>query len=321
MDNMQRPDGTRMQAGLGRMVSLPLSSKVRTMPLQAQITQVYPVVPGDPIHWCVLVDVMTESFGGGQEVFHLVPVYNAGPYDRSTLVAGLPCLVWFKEGRATSPFVLGFGAWPGDNVSPTLPGESRSYDKSGSMERVTDTGAKVSITKGSNMRYTEEMVPGVGATPGAVSMSAKGRAMLKVFEGLKLKSYPDAGTNAIGYGHQIIPGDGLKPGDTIDLPRAESLLSDDIRKAELLVSGAGQRMGRDLGQLAPTQQDALISLAYNSPGAFNSHDSVFIALKEKRDADVPREMATWQKSEGHINAVLVERRALEGNLFANGVYP
>ena len=59
--------------------------------------------------------------------------------------------------------------------------------------------------------------------------SQEGLALIKKFEGCKLKSYKcSAGVWTIGYGHTA----GVKEGDVISQPEADKLLEEDIAKFE-----------------------------------------------------------------------------------------
>jgi len=321
MDIHQRPDGTRMQAGLGMPQATRPAARARPGPVDATIIAVYPKDdPKNPFP-ILTVDVQTQVSGVGQGVHSRVPVYGADPFSSSSIAPGLPCLVWFKENRACSPFIFGFGAFDGDNASPTLPGEKRDYHQSGAMDRTACDGTKMSIAKNSNETLVEDVDPSVEQATGGIKLSEFGLHMLKIFEGSKLKVYPDAGKLAVGYGHQVLPEDQLALGDEIDVPRQDAFLVQDVAKAESIVASAGASIGRDLSTLAQHQKDALISLAYNAPSAFTQQSDMLEALAEHRDADVPEGMTHIRISDGKVNPDLVARRAKEGVLFATGVYP
>lgn len=58
------------------------------------------------------------------------------------------------------------------------------------------------------------------------------QSMIQQHERLELTAYKDTrGFLTIGYGHLVLPRDGIKSGDTISQARAESLFMDDLRVA------------------------------------------------------------------------------------------
>ena len=62
--------------------------------------------------------------------------------------------------------------------------------------------------------------------------SQEGLALIKKFEGCKLKAYKcSAGVWTIGYGHTA----GVKEGDVISQPEADKLLEEDIAKLILVI--------------------------------------------------------------------------------------
>lgn len=84
--------------------------------------------------------------------------------------------------------------------------------------------------------------------------SDKGIALIKGFEGLRLKAYKcSAGVWTIGYGHTK----GVKEGQTITEAEAETLLREDLRTFEVGVSSLVTVF------LHQCQFDALVSFAFN----------------------------------------------------------
>lgn len=85
--------------------------------------------------------------------------------------------------------------------------------------------------------------------------SPRGVALIKRFEGVKLKAYRDiAGIWTIGYGHT---GPDVEPGQVITPARAEELLRMDLARFE---RGVGTLISVSVNQ---NQFDALVSLAFN----------------------------------------------------------
>lgn len=95
--------------------------------------------------------------------------------------------------------------------------------------------------------------------------SREGIALIKRFEGLRLKAYRDSvGIWTIGYGHTSMAGKPtVSAGLTITAQEAEDILVNDLVKYEAAVDKAIKRN--------PTQSqfDAMVSLCFNiGPGAF-----------------------------------------------------
>lgn len=320
---LKRHDGSMAQTGLGMPREQAPAHLAKKFPLDGVIIAVHP--KGDPSnpHPILTVDVQVSMVEAGDIVYFHLPVYTSEPYRSGSITVGLPCLVWFKEGRRPAPFVFGFAAWEGDNVSSTLPGETRDYHQSGSMDRTNFEGSRASIAKGTFSILVESMDDESEAASGSVTLSATGAEMVKVFEGLVLKVYQDSKTTlAVGYGHQVLEGDNLALGDTITQLQADTFFSSkDVPKAESIVANAIIRVGRDPSTFAQAQQDALISLAYNIPEAFSDGTELMQAIAEKRDADVPSKIKQWRKSDGVVNKGLESRRGKEAHLFETGEYP
>ena len=84
--------------------------------------------------------------------------------------------------------------------------------------------------------------------------SQEGLALIKKFEGCKLKAYKcSAGVWTIGYGHTA----GVKEGDVISQPEADKLLEEDIAKFEDYVND------NVIVELNEGQFDALVAWTFN----------------------------------------------------------
>lgn len=158
-------------------------------------------------------------------------------------------------------------------------------------------------------------------TPQANSSTADATALaatiIKGFEGFRAMAYPDpAGqtkTYAIGYGHQIVPGDGLSTSSTITEAQASALLTSDMSASANTVSSSVT------AQLEPTQQAALISLCYNIGGNNFKNSTLVADLNSGNTAAAAAQFNSWVYSGGTVNAGLVKRRMDEQTLFSQGV--
>src|SRR5690606_18480116 len=104
--------------------------------------------------------------------------------------------------------------------------------------------------------------------------SIRGKELIKKYEGLSLKAYPDPATGGdpwtIGYGTIIYPsGEPVHPGDVITEEEAEDYLINDLEQFEKHVN--------DLVtvKLNQNQFDALVSFVYNL-GPYNLQSSTLL---------------------------------------------
>lgn len=138
-------------------------------------------------------------------------------------------------------------------------------------------------------------------------ISKNGIEFIKQFEGLRLKSYKAAPTEAmwtIGYGHY-----GVGPNETITKEQAEELLVDDIAKYEAKVNK--YYTVYDFNQ---NQFDALVSFAYN----VGSIDQL-TANGTRNFATISMKMLEYNKCAGVVLKGLTRRRELERKLFMTPV--
>lgn len=136
--------------------------------------------------------------------------------------------------------------------------------------------------------------------------SPKGIALIKEFEGLRLKAYKcPGGVWTIGYGHT----DGVRPGMVISERQAEDFL-----KAELI---AFEKYLNDL-RLAINQNqfDALISFIYNV-GTDNFSSSTLLRKVKANPLDnsIMDEFLRWVYSKGRVLPGLQRRRLAEMKLY------
>lgn len=137
-------------------------------------------------------------------------------------------------------------------------------------------------------------------------LSPEGRTLIKSFEGLSLKAYPDANGYSIGYGHF-----GAKPGDVITREEADRLFDQDVIKYEAAVSLKTPNASQQ-------QFDAMTSLAYNI-GTGGFADSTVARLHNAGDfAGAADAFRMWNKSQGAVHQGLVNRREKERAVYLQG---
>lgn len=147
-------------------------------------------------------------------------------------------------------------------------------------------------------------------------LSDAGRTLLKGFEGLSLKAYPDTKKGySIGYGHF-----GAKPGDVITREQADAYFDQDVARFENTVS---------LATLDPKQHefDAMVSLAYNIGTGDQTKGGGFWGSTVRRLHNAGDKQGAadafrmWNKSDGAVNPVLVERREKERAFYLGAAAP
>lgn len=155
---------------------------------------------------------------------------------------------------------------------------------------------------------------------GVVGMiSEKTRALIHRLEGLRLEAYRDtAGKWTIGYGHLILPADGLYPYSdvkTITQERADALYLNDSAIARKAVT--------DLVRVPLTegQRSALESFAFNVGRPQFSTSTLLKLLNTGDYASAAAQFASWNKVRSPITGLLVadnglaNRRAVEKSVF------
>ena len=142
-------------------------------------------------------------------------------------------------------------------------------------------------------------------------VSTAGINLICGFEGLKLKAYDDGvGVWTIGFGTTIYPnGIKVKKGDTCTTEQAKAYMAHDLKKFESAVNSA---VTVPINQ---NQFDALVSLTYNiGTGAFKEST----LLKKLNAGDcrgASAQFVVWNKGGGKVMQGLVNRRAVERELF------
>ena len=136
--------------------------------------------------------------------------------------------------------------------------------------------------------------------------SPKGIALIKEFEGLRLKAYLcPGGVWTIGYGHTA----GVKPGMVIYEAQAEEYLKADLISFERYLNGLGLALNQN-------QFDALISLIYNiGIGNFQKSTLLRKARINANDNSIMDEFLRWVYSKGRVLPGLQRRRLREMKLY------
>lgn len=126
--------------------------------------------------------------------------------------------------------------------------------------------------------------------------------LIKEFEGVKLRAYPDPGTGGepwtIGVGHT----GGVKRGDVITMAQAEAFLREDLEEAVAAVE-------RFAPGLNDNQFGALVSFTFNT-GAGNLRKLLSKGIKR-----VPERLGLFVYANRKALRGLVRRRAAERALF------
>jgi len=139
--------------------------------------------------------------------------------------------------------------------------------------------------------------------------------LIKSFEGLRLKAYPDPGTNGepytIGFGTTVYNGvQKVKLGDVIDESQAESYLLFDVNQFSKGVSKLIKK------PLSDNQFGAITSFAYNV-GIPNLRSSTLLKKvnNDPNDYSIRDEFMKWNKAAGKVLSGLTRRRKAEADLY------
>lgn len=142
-----------------------------------------------------------------------------------------------------------------------------------------------------------------------MTISEKGLALVKSFEGLRLAAYRDSvGIWTIGYGHT---GSEVRAGMTVTVSQADALLLTDMQTAVHAVS-IGVRV-----PLNQNQFDALCAFTYNVGIGNFLKSSLRTLLNEGNFAAAALEFGKWDKAGGKTLQGLINRRAAEAALFTS----
>ena len=139
-----------------------------------------------------------------------------------------------------------------------------------------------------------------------MNTSPKGIALIKEFEGLRLKAYQcPGGVWTIGYGHTA----GVKPGIVISEAQAEEYLKADLIAFERYLNGLGLALNQN-------QFDALVSFIYNvGTGNFSNSTLLRKVRANPQENSIMDEFLRWVYSKGRVLPGLQRRRLAEMKLY------
>lgn len=141
-----------------------------------------------------------------------------------------------------------------------------------------------------------------------------GLAIIKTFEGLRLKVYLcPANYPTVGYGHRILAEDALNIGNEITRQKADEFLAADLKKFE---TGVAELVAPETNE---NQFSALVSLAFNV--GLNALKKSKL-LKYHNDAEYSKAVKEfdWDSAGGKILEGLVRRRHAERCLYRGDIY-
>lgn len=140
-------------------------------------------------------------------------------------------------------------------------------------------------------------------------ISPKGIALIKKWEGLRLKAYYcSANVLTIGWGST---GKHVTPDMVITEKEAEELLKKDLFRFEIGVKNLCPRVNQN-------QFDALVSFAFNLGLGALQRSTLRMKVNRGEYDHVPAEFKKWVRGGGRILPGLVKRREEEAKLFIEG---
>jgi lysozyme len=145
-----------------------------------------------------------------------------------------------------------------------------------------------------------------------MKVNAEGYALIKKFEGCRLKAYKcPANVWTIGYGNTFYEnGMKVKEGDVITQQRAEELAKFIIDQFAVTIEPFIQK------PLTDNQFSACVSLAYNIGTSGFKRSSVFKKLNiNPNNPTIADSFKLWNKGGGKVLAGLVKRRDAEIQLY------
>jgi len=146
------------------------------------------------------------------------------------------------------------------------------------------------------------------AAPRPTTTGAAGLALIKQFEGCRLKAYKPFAYEqywTIGWGHY---GADVTKGQTITQAQADAMLVTDLKKYEKYV--LDKAYCPITAQLTQNQFDALVSFTYNCGGG-----CLKTLCKDRTAAQIAAKLPLYNKSGGQAVAGLTRRRMAEQALF------
>lgn len=145
-----------------------------------------------------------------------------------------------------------------------------------------------------------------------MNIGPDGVALIKSFEGCRLKAYPDPGTGGdpwtIGWG---ATGPGIAKGVTWTQAQADQRLLEDVARF-------AKQVDRGLNGAATSQRqfDAMTSFHYNTGSLLSS--TLFRLHKAGKFKEAEAEFQKWIHSGGRVLPGLVARRTAEATLYRKG---
>lgn len=158
---------------------------------------------------------------------------------------------------------------------------------------------------------------------GKVPSLVAAKQLIKQYEGLALKAYPDPLSKAepytIGYGAtKYVNGSAVKKDDLITKEQAEDLLQAEID----YIAKQLEKAVPHWREMKDEQQSALASFAYNLGAGFygaSGFETITKALKDRQWDKVPDAMLLYCNPGTNVEDGLKRRRAAEGNLWKLGL--
>lgn len=153
-----------------------------------------------------------------------------------------------------------------------------------------------------------------------MKLSKDGEALIKGFEGLRLKAYRDsAGIWTIGYGStRYSDGKAVKATDQLESEsKASALFSDTLKEYENAVNKHVKV------ELTQNQFDSLVSITYNVGTGIMNTSTLIKKLNAGDFAGAADQFLVWDKiTDPHtkkkvINKTLAQRRSIERDKFLN----
>jgi lysozyme len=144
--------------------------------------------------------------------------------------------------------------------------------------------------------------------------SEAGIEQIKAFEGFRTMPYKDTGGRlTVGYGHLIVPGDGLVEGSPITMGQATSILRNDLQAAENCVNSTGTA-------LTQNEFDALVSFVYNLGCPAFQRSTLLRFIKQQNYIAAAEEFPKWDMVDGIHSSSIRNRRLAEQACFQHAIY-
>lgn len=153
--------------------------------------------------------------------------------------------------------------------------------------KAPDITSFIEDVKGQIAIASDTVSSDVGSATGTSSYMDIATSLVARLEGFSSRTYNDAGKLAIGYGHDIKPGDPYNKDSVISQDEGRTLLMQDLQLADMCIENNVNQ------SLTDNQRAALISFAYNvGCGAFSS--STLLAKVNAGDFDgAAQEFGRW----------------------------